>query len=78
MVAQVARLEQLPADQRLDPDKLMRDIAAAGRPAAYLAEVDAIVAHVCGGAIEGDVLCVFSNGGFGGIHGKLLDQLARR
>jgi len=25
----------------------------------------------------GDVVCVFSNGGFGGIHGKLLERLAR-
>lgn len=72
VVAQVARLEQLPADQRLDPERLMRDIAAAGRPAAYLAEVDAIVAHVRKQAQAGDVVCVFSNGGFGGIHAKLL------
>ncbi len=72
VVAQVARLEQLPADQRLDPERLMRDIADAGRPAAYLAEVDAIVAHVRAAARPGDVVCVFSNGGFGGIHAKLL------
>ena len=26
----------------------------------------------------GDVVCVFSNGGFGGIHGKLLERLGRR
>ena len=39
VVAQVARLEQLPVDERLDPERLMRDIRAAGRPAAYLAEV---------------------------------------
>ena len=78
VVAQVARLEQLPADQRLDPDQLMRDIVTTGRPAAYLADVDAIVAHVSGKSLAGDVVCVFSNGGFGGIHGKLLDQLPRR
>jgi len=72
VVAQVARLEQLPAEERLDPARLMQDIASAGRPAAYLAEVEAIVHHVRGQARPGDVVCVFSNGGFGGIHAKLL------
>jgi hypothetical protein len=27
-------------------------------------------------ARPGDVVCVFSNGGFGGIHGKLLERRA--
>ena len=72
VVAQVARLEQLPVDERLDPEQLMRDIRAAGRPAAYLAEVDAMVTHIRSEALPGDVVCVFSNGGFGGIHAKLL------
>jgi UDP-N-acetylmuramate: L-alanyl-gamma-D-glutamyl-meso-diaminopimelate ligase len=72
VVAQVARLEQLPVEERLDPARLMQDIASAGRPAAYLAEVEAIVHHVRGQALPGDVVCVFSNGGFGGIHAKLL------
>ncbi len=72
VVAQVARLEQLPAEERLDPARLMQDIASAGRPAAYLAEVEAIVHHVRGQALPGDVVCVFSNGGFGGIHARLL------
>jgi hypothetical protein len=33
------------------------------------------VYHVSKHAEGGDVICVFSNGGFGGIHGKLLDRL---
>jgi UDP-N-acetylmuramate: L-alanyl-gamma-D-glutamyl-meso-diaminopimelate ligase len=55
----------------------MGDLKAAGKDAAYLPDVDAIVAHVAGKVQGGDVVCVFSNGGFGGIHGKLLDQLKR-
>jgi UDP-N-acetylmuramate: L-alanyl-gamma-D-glutamyl-meso-diaminopimelate ligase len=35
------------------------------------------VEHVVGQAKEGDILCVLSNGGFGGIHQKLLDALAK-
>ncbi len=75
VLAEVARLEQLPVDQRLNPEKLIADLRLRGRAAAYLPNVDAIVDHVVGGARSGDVVCVFSNGGFGGIHGKLLGRL---
>ncbi|MDB6029708.1 MAG: UDP-N-acetylmuramate [Verrucomicrobiales bacterium] len=78
VVAEVARLDQLPPDERLDPARLMKDLQAKGRPAAYLPDVDAIVEHVGRGAQGGDVVCVFSNGGFGGIHSKLLTRLARK
>src|SRR3989440_7260190 len=78
VVSQVARLEQLPPGERLDPARLMRDLQASGKPADYLPDADAIVRHVTNNAEGGDVVCVFSNGGFGGIHGKLLEQLGRR
>lgn len=72
VVAQVARLDQIKAEERLDPEKLMLDLRATGKPAAYLSDVEAIVAHVAKERRAGDVICVFSNGGFGGIHDKLL------
>ncbi len=75
VVAEIAKLEQVPVEQRLNPEQLMREIRAAGRPAEYLPGVDAIVDHVKKNAGGGDVVCVFSNGGFGGIHGKLLSAL---
>jgi UDP-N-acetylmuramate: L-alanyl-gamma-D-glutamyl-meso-diaminopimelate ligase len=78
VVSQVARLELLAAAERLDPARLMADLQTAGKEAAYLPDVEAIVAHVAKGAQGGDVVCVFSNGGFGGIHGKLLERLGRR
>ena len=77
VVAQVARLELLPAQERLDPARLMQDLQACGKPAAYLPDADAIVGHVAKNLQGGDVICVFSNGGFGGIHGKLLERLGR-
>ena len=76
VIAEVARLDQLPAGERLDPGKLMQDLKTAGKAAAYLADVGAIVAHVAQNARGGDVVCVFSNGGFDGIHGKLLQRLS--
>ncbi len=75
VVAEVARLEQLPLGERLDPEKLMQDLRLTGKPAAYLPTVEAIVDHVGAGARRGDVVCVFSNGGFGDIHNRLLARL---
>jgi len=77
VVAQVARLELLAPEERLDPARLMQDLKAQGKDAAYLPDVDAIVAHVAQGAGGGEIVVVFSNGGFGGIHGKLLERLGR-
>jgi UDP-N-acetylmuramate: L-alanyl-gamma-D-glutamyl-meso-diaminopimelate ligase len=78
VIAQVARLELLAPAERLDPARLMHDLQARGKTAAYLPDVETIVSHVVKQAVGGDVVCVFSNGGFGGIHNKLLDRLARR
>ncbi|MGH7992668.1 MAG: UDP-N-acetylmuramate:L-alanyl-gamma-D-glutamyl-meso-diaminopimelate ligase [Limisphaerales bacterium] len=78
VVSEVARLEQIAINERLDPEKLMQDLKTAGKTAAYLPDVDAIVSHVTRSALGGDIVCVFSNGGFGGIHGKLLERLGRK
>lgn len=75
VVAEVARLEQLPPGERLNPEKLMQDLRLTGKLAAYLPTVDSIVEHVGSGARPGDVVCVFSNGGFGDIHNRLLARL---
>ena len=78
VLAQVAKLDQLKPEERLNPEQLMQDIQASGKSTAYLAEVDQIVSHLARHAQGGEVVCVFSNGGFGGIHGKLLDALRAR
>jgi len=77
VIAQIAKLEQVPVAERLDPERLMREIKESGKIGAYLPDVDSIVEHVRKEAGGGDVVCVFSNGGFGGIHGKLLNRLGR-
>jgi UDP-N-acetylmuramate: L-alanyl-gamma-D-glutamyl-meso-diaminopimelate ligase len=78
IVSQIARLELLAPEERLDPEKLMQQIGATGKPTAYLPDADAIVAHLAKTVQGGDVVVVFSNGGFGGIHGKLLARLNAR
>jgi UDP-N-acetylmuramate: L-alanyl-gamma-D-glutamyl-meso-diaminopimelate ligase len=74
VVSQVARLELLKPEERLDPARLMQEIGAGDRPAAYLATVEEIIEHLGAQARPNDVVCVFSNGGFAGIHDRLLNR----
>ena len=66
----------LPESVRLSEVQLIDDLRAAGVSARQLPSVDAIVAYVAAHAIAGDDIVVMSNGGFGGIHGKLLEALS--
>lgn len=75
VLAQVARLDQLPEDNRLHPEKVVSDIAAAGKPAFYEPGVSAIIERLRPLVHEPDVLVIFSNGGFDGIHKRLLAEL---
>ena len=77
VVSQIARLELLDPAERLDPDRLIQALLAEGKQAAYLPDADAIVTHLVKHSQGGEVICVFSNGGFGGIHTKLLQRLGK-
>ena len=74
-IAQVARLDQLPENERLNPERVVSDIAASGKPAFYEPTADSIIDKLKPLTREGDIVVVFSNGGFDGIHQKLLDRL---
>jgi len=74
-VAQVARLEQIPAHQRLNPEAVVAAIVKSGRPAFYEPNADAIVERIVPMLQPSDVVAVFSNGGFDNIHEKLLIEL---
>jgi UDP-N-acetylmuramate: L-alanyl-gamma-D-glutamyl-meso-diaminopimelate ligase len=78
IVAQVARLEQLKPEERLNPEKLMQDLNATGKPTAYLPDVETIVEYCARNSQGDEVICVFSNGGFGNIHARLLSRLGTR
>ncbi len=78
VVSQIARLELLAPEERLDPQLLMNDLKTAGKEAAYLPDVDAITAYMKNKVMGGDVVVVFSNGGFGGIHTRLLQLFSNK
>ena len=59
----------------LDTNVLVEQIADKGKTALSLPDADAIVAHLAPEMKEGDVVAIMSNGGFGGIHDKILETL---
>src|SRR5437870_9740639 len=74
-ISQVARLEQIPEDERLNPERVVAAVANTGRPAFYESNADAIVNRIVSMVQPKDVIVVFSNGGFDNIHEKLLMRL---
>jgi len=60
----------------LDTNKLIEDISAQGKPALQIEGADEIVRHLTPQLRAGDVVAIMSNGGFGGIHEKLLEALS--
>ena len=74
-ISQIARLEQIPEKERLDPQAVMKAIAESGRPAFYEPDAAHIIEKLVPLLKSKDVVAIFSNGGFDGIHGKLLERL---
>lgn len=60
----------------LDIEKLIEDIAGQSKQAQAITDVDEIVSSLKSELRSGDVVAIMSNGGFGGIHEKLLSALS--
>jgi UDP-N-acetylmuramate: L-alanyl-gamma-D-glutamyl-meso-diaminopimelate ligase len=65
----------LPESERLSTGQLISDLAARGQRARHIDTVDEIVSTIMAEHRPGDVVALMSNGGFGGIHQKLLRAL---
>jgi UDP-N-acetylmuramate: L-alanyl-gamma-D-glutamyl-meso-diaminopimelate ligase len=76
-LAGLARPERYDSASGMSPGDVVEELRFEGVEADYLPEVDAIVERAAAEARPGDVLLVMSNGGFGGIHEKLLERLRR-
>ena len=76
-IAQIARLDQIPEKERLQPEEVVKEISSDGRPAFYEKNADTIVDKIVPLLKKEDVVVVFSNGGFDNIHEKLLTRLKR-
>jgi UDP-N-acetylmuramate: L-alanyl-gamma-D-glutamyl-meso-diaminopimelate ligase len=67
---------KLPESERLSVPDLVRDLAAAGKSAREAASIDGIVDTIVREHRDGDLVVLMSNGGFGGIHQKLIQALS--
>jgi UDP-N-acetylmuramate: L-alanyl-gamma-D-glutamyl-meso-diaminopimelate ligase len=67
----------LPETERLSVEDLVRDVTRGGRRARSIPAVDDIVGTIVREAADGDLVVIMSNGGFDGIHEKLLAALGR-
>jgi UDP-N-acetylmuramate: L-alanyl-gamma-D-glutamyl-meso-diaminopimelate ligase len=70
--------EGIPAAERLDPGRVVSELAGRGIEAHHMAEVEQIVEHLAGWCAPGDSVVVMSSGGFGGLIDRLLQALRRR
>ncbi len=76
VIAPIFESFRLAADDQLSIDEVITDLKALGKQAFSIEGAEAIVAHLAPDLRAGDVVVIMSNGGFGGIHQKLLDALA--
>jgi UDP-N-acetylmuramate: L-alanyl-gamma-D-glutamyl-meso-diaminopimelate ligase len=75
LIAPVFR-STLPESERLSVETLVRDLQARGQSARAAGSIDEIISAVVAGHRPGDLVVIMSNGGFGGIHQKLLRALS--
>jgi UDP-N-acetylmuramate: L-alanyl-gamma-D-glutamyl-meso-diaminopimelate ligase len=68
--------EKFRPEDRLDPEAVVAAVRAAGKEAFFEPDVAAIIERLKGLVEDGDTIVVLSNGGFDGIHQRLLDALA--
>ena len=64
-----------PPDLGWDADSVVASLGGKGRVARSL---DELIDGLAGNTSSGDQVLIMSNGGFGGLHGKLLEALAQR
>jgi UDP-N-acetylmuramate: L-alanyl-gamma-D-glutamyl-meso-diaminopimelate ligase len=77
VIARVFGATKLLPEDQLSPDRLVEGIRSRGKLAATFDTTDEIVKYIGDLAAPGDHIVVMSNGGFDGIHGKLLTALQR-
>jgi len=78
VVARVFGGTKLAPEDQLSPERLVNGIQARGKTAATFDTTAEIVDFVARQAVAGDHVVVMSNGGFDGIHGKLLAAIRNR
>ena len=71
VLAGVFKSESIPVKERLVPENVVAALNSRGVPAELHGDADAIVHALTPQLLDGDVVAILSNGGFGGIYQKL-------
>jgi len=74
-ISRVDRLQELNESERLNPEAIIERLRSGGKVAEYSSCADEIVNRLVPNLHDRDVVAVFSNGKFDGIHDKLLTRL---
>lgn len=77
MLASVFKSENIPSEERLEPQHVIAGLNQRGTPASLHADADAIVSAIVPKLKNGDVVAILSNGGFGDIYTKLPAALSK-
>lgn len=75
IIGAVGRAAELSPSERLDPEILASEIETSGKKGFYEPITDQIVHRLQSLAQPGDVIVIFSNGAFNGLHEKLMKAL---
>jgi UDP-N-acetylmuramate: L-alanyl-gamma-D-glutamyl-meso-diaminopimelate ligase len=75
ILAPVYAPEKVPADDRLDVDRLAADLRTRDVPSRVAATVEDAISHLADRAGPGDTVVIMSSGDYGGIHDRLLARL---
>ncbi|MBL8151772.1 MAG: UDP-N-acetylmuramate:L-alanyl-gamma-D-glutamyl-meso-diaminopimelate ligase, partial [Blastocatellia bacterium] len=78
VIAPVFESFKLETSDQFSPNQLVEVLKEQGKQAAVVSGSDNIVEHLESLITEGDVIAVMSNGGFGGLHEKLLTLLEKK
>jgi UDP-N-acetylmuramate: L-alanyl-gamma-D-glutamyl-meso-diaminopimelate ligase len=78
IIADVHRPDKAPEGHRFSSDQLIQDLQHQGVEAYHISGVENIVVYLVNHLQAGDIVLIMSNGGFGGIHDKLLEDLRGR
>ena len=74
IVGAIARATQISSEERLNPERLVTDLSATGKPAFYEPSTEQIIAKLHSLTRSGDVIVIFSNGSFDGLAKKLIQE----
>jgi UDP-N-acetylmuramate: L-alanyl-gamma-D-glutamyl-meso-diaminopimelate ligase len=78
VLAEIFQSENIPAQERLHPERVVAALNGLGIAAALFVDADAIVEAIAPQVGDGDIVAILSNGGFGGIYQKLPAAIASR